>query len=646
MILQTVKISGFRRLNDVSVTIDKKLLALIGANEAGKSSFLQALLSIENSNAYEKNVLTKGVEFDNDDNIIKLVYLLDNTERQLVEKFGGIGAIRHYNYRKVVNGQRYHSLEGNIVRDKALRNNTLFHVDRFLSNKTFKKFIDSNHIEYEIENGSFEKVTLKESLESLKSHLKDEIETYDSDFFEALSEVTSIISDGNKYLTQNVKKAIGKLLTSFEELKAFEELEHPKDRLLKHFSAKRPRFVFFSNDDRYLKGSYTLDELQDPPGSISNLMFLSEVEIDDVLNAIEEEDEGERLRLTDQANENLKAKYLDSWSQNDVFPRLLIDPDSIKIQVISSGNYTEIRSRSDGLKQFIALKAFLAIRREEHQTILLIDEAEIHLHYAAQSDLVRDFEMQNVVNSIIYTTHSAGCLPSDLGTGIRAVEAILNEDGDSGISEVRNSIWLNQGGFSPILFAMGANIIAFTLARKGVIAEGPSETILLPRLIREVTRLDYLDYQVAPGIAEVSQENAALFEFESAKVGYLVDGDIGGNKNKTKLINAGINKKRIVQLDKNYSLEDFVDPNVLAQAINREFDKWNQKEISFPISKIPANNRIKWFEGECKKVNQELPSKVRIAESIVNLSSDEKIVDKKRINALLKIHNRLIKIFD
>ena len=165
-------------------------------------------------------------------------------------------------------------------------------------------------------------------------------------------------------------------------------------------------------------------------------MVVAEINLNDYLNAVNKKDDDERLRLNEIANENLKRQY-SSWSQSKVYPSLLLDKDSLSIKIkLPNKTFIGIEYRSDGFKQYIALKAFLHSKSFD-MPVLLIDEAEIHLHYAAQADLIKEFEEQDYVNSIIYTTHSAGCLPSDLGSGIRVAKQIFVNNNDSGFSKIK-----------------------------------------------------------------------------------------------------------------------------------------------------------------------------------------------------------------
>jgi len=152
---------------------------------------------------------------------------------------------------------------------------------------------------------------------------------------------------------------------------------------------------------------------------------------------------------------------------------------------VNDDEFFDIDEHSDGLLQFVALRSFVEEeRREGRPIVLLIDEAETHLHYDAQADLVSVFEEQSEALAVIYTTHSAGCLPRDIGVGIRAVApAYADKDGvrkQTDISQIISSIWEQGQDFSPLLLLLGASAFAFSATRFAAITEGPSDAMLLP----------------------------------------------------------------------------------------------------------------------------------------------------------------------
>lgn len=181
-------------------------------------------------------------------------------------------------------------------------------------------------------------------------------------------------------------------------------------------------------------------------------------------------------------------------------------------------------------------------------------------------------ERQGLAPQVIYTTHSPGCLPSDLGTGIRPVVP----DAGGGRSRVVNSFWTRDRGFQPLLMALGAGAAALTPTRHAVLAEGASDMILLPTLVREATQRDRLDYQIAPGVAEASWAQLLALEVEAPRVAYLVDGDPAGAQHVRRLTSAGVPLTRIVQLggpQSGIATEDLLREDVYLRAVNETLER-------------------------------------------------------------------------
>ncbi len=636
MIPFKMEIFGFKRFEEASVLLDKKLIAFVGPNEAGKSSFFNALLSIEDGKAYEERELTKDLERESD-LVIRLDYLLNSTERSKIKEFSGVGIPRFYRLEKFIDGSKDYEIVGEIKRSKKRRVGFKKLIRQILERKRLGAYLKKKKYQSE----EYGEISVFESFSNL---LKKDwgAETMAEDIFTLLSE----LEEESNSVKEEISKTDGDALeTILEELSFFEEnerSEHPKELFLEYLEQLRPEFVEFTDAERQLKGFYPIAEIKQNPISLINLLKIADINSEDIVDSIEKRKTVKRYELQKKGNENLKNRF-NSWSQSEVYPSLFIENNSLSIIVEASTGLNELRDRSDGLRQYISMKAFLKKREDIVPPILLIDEAEIHLHYSAQANLVSDFEKQTIANSIYYTTHSAGCLPSDLGTGIRVVEPIYKDGKDTSRSIIRNSIWQNNGGFSPLLLAMGANVIAFTPARKAVIAEGPSDTILLPRILREASKKEYLDFQVAPGIATISIEDVKSFELEAAKEVYLVDGDEGGDKNKIKLLKGGVSEKKIMQLSKRTTIEDFIKSDLLATAIIQEFVNMGYETPNFNLIKLPKKGRIKWFEKNCESLGLGFPEKGRIADSLIsNTPSYETIIEQDKVSELKALYSSII----
>lgn len=207
---------------------------------------------------------------------------------------------------------------------------------------------------------------------------------------------------------------------------------------------------------------------------------------------------------------------------------------------------------------------FLIAADLEISPVLMIDEAERNLHYDAQADLVRVLTRELQVHKVIYTTHSPGCLPLDLGTGIRVV---ARRNDDLATSALENNFWTKEEpGFSHLLFAMGAEAAAFSAFRRAVLAEGVSEMILLPTLLRNATDGSQLDFQVAFGLSNLSAPRA--ISSVALITTFLVDGDQSGDDKKKQLDAAGVPKGHVFQLPKGKAIEDLVDRATYLRTVN------------------------------------------------------------------------------
>ena len=266
------------------------------------------------------------------------------------------------------------------------------------------------------------------------------------------------------------------------------------------------------------------------------------------------------------------------------------------------------------MRWFTALAAFMSSKTFDVPPVLLIDEAEQHLHYDAQADLVQMLARQSFAAKAIYTTHSAGCLPEDLGAGVR----IVSQSAESERSVLRNWFWEDHSvGFTPLLMAMGATALAFTPSRYALLTEGASDFVLLPLLFREISGREVLGFQIAPGIAEVAPADVRNLELEGGRVAYLVDGDDGGVQLKSKLTAQGIPADRIFSLVRGSVIEDYVEKGVYLKAVNEELARSSQHRVAMRGSDLPASARPSAVDAWCRGQRVSAPNRRAVAMQVV-----------------------------
>lgn len=375
------------------------------------------------------------------------------------------------------------------------------------------------------------------------------------------------------------------------------------------------------------------------------------------MQVVQSGDKGWKQSYLENVRSHLEERAALVWGQSDIEVRVDLDASILTILLsMQEDDFIDLNMHSDGLQQFMALRAYVWRAEQEIKPIVLIDEAELHLHYDAQADLVAVFEEQEEAAQIIYTTHSAGCLPRDLGQGVRAIVPEPDEKDGKVIqkdhSEAVNRFWTRGRGFSPLLLAMGAGAFAFSATQYAVITEGMSDALLLPTLIREATGEKRLRYQAAPSFAEATADEIRQFDLIAGRIAFLADGDEGGRNHVQRLLDNGISEEQVLYWgddpESDLSIEDLLAKSVYLHAVNKELHDWHG--VEFQAEDLPEKGRSKaveeWCEQQTGRNGKPIKlSKVDVAQRVLDQrSSDVKLLAKSA--AVRKIHEKIIAVLD
>jgi predicted ATP-dependent endonuclease of OLD family len=642
MRLISVELHGFRRFrNKTKMQLDGKLIAIIGSNEAGKSSFLEALQRLNNYNKFiisgGEQELTRGGSYPDNHLVISATFLVDDEDRKAISHLDDTAKIRYFKWEKKVSGGFLMTATPVPERKFHRRQSVVAELRKF--SPKLEKLSKTQNLSEETET-SIEELIANKTIDNLCKLL----ETEDDKLTQiTLNEISKFIESIND---DEIESNIQITASIIEKLNAIKDNEATTT----HYSAssilsKRiPNFLLFSEEERNLRSSYSFEELENEvPKSLNNLLKVAKLDLTKLIGFIKENDVGQKEQLLETVNLGLKEFFLNIWKQSKVWVRLSADESRLNVLVKEKGavSYVNIAERSDGLRQFVALLTFLNLENYDELPILLIDEAETHLHYDAQADLIQMLARQNITSQVIYTTHSMGCLPEDLGNGVRLIKQV-NEN-----SEIQNWFWdSDETGFSPILFGMGARNLAFFPIRYAVVVEGPSDIIILPRLLREATGKDFLGFQIVPGISQATKDTISILDKHGHRTVYLTDADAGGKALQTALQSAGIPKSKIFQLPDSKKLglvlEDFIDIDVYVNAVNEEIRRKYGDKYKILKSDINVPNRPEALKQWFKKKRLRDFGKRRVAYQVTENDIDKPILNPRMKKGLEKLYQNTV----
>jgi predicted ATP-dependent endonuclease of OLD family len=622
--LTKAEFSGFGRLADAQINLDHKVVAIVGPNEAGKTTLLKALAYIDNGESLAVVQRSRGLPGDIADNhvVVRVQYRLDKHDQAAIAHFdlvdrptelwlsrtagpGDIGKEVFPHPRKnpsaLISALATLKLEGT--------SDAISDLEPADPTGDTDDTDDTDAEEVSEERATFAK-RLGQALDALD--VRDA----------STAEIQASALAQDQWLNRFNEYGLGgPIKSALQDVHAWVNVEDPSSQIAQILYNRSPDILMFSDDHRLLAPSYELtdESVANPPGALDNITRMAELSLADLWKTINNGDDGARETLIEIANQTLQAKFAEAWNQSNVTVRLKISDANLEIRIMQDKSaITAFHERSAGLQMFVALVAFLATKGQATAPILLIDEAETHLHIDAQADLVNEFMTQTRAAKIIYTTHSPACLPPDLGTNIRAVIP----DPDNGQrSLIEGSFWTKGVGFTPLMLAMGAGAAAFSAARKVVLAEGPTEMLMLPTLIKKAIGADELDYQVAPGVSEVSVSMYPELDLEGARVAFLVDGDGGGGELRDALVEAQVPENRIVTLGAP-TLENLLDPNSYKQVVVMLINEGAGAESVTldDVPDLPADSTSLWprvISAWAQTQGHRLPGKRVIASRLV-----------------------------
>ena len=444
---------------------------------------------------------------------------------------------------------------------------------------------------------------------------------------------------------RNLPATLQRTCEAIARMIADEAQPRPQETALELLSDRSPEILDFTESDRTIHTNYNLQDPGSWTNGIRNLSLLGGFDLSKLAEAVGGLPEI-REDILRRANRQLDEVFSVSWSQSTLTVHFNVQGGTLEIFVASdNGGLYRWEERSDGLRTYLALIAFLSSKDLSTPPVLVFDEAESHLHWDAQADLINVLYDQEMASQVVYSTHSPGCLPHDLGHGVRAV---LPTGPDR--SKVRNWIWTNAAGFRPMLTHMGASSAALTPHRYAVATEGVADFILLPSLLREATREDSLPYQLVPGLAQLSQDGLRSIDSESDTMVYLTDGDDGGRELLSLLHRAGILETRTFSLPTGVVLEDLVSSETLAAAVQEELRR-SDCESSVPLA-FPPTGRAAYLDDWCEEAGVKSPPKRAIACRILEHTARHPQADRRLPlleeeyrTALTELHNSFLAVF-
>ena len=286
----------------------------------------------------------------------------------------------------------------------------------------------------------------------------------------------------------------------------------------------------------------------------------------------------------------------------------------------------ELESRSKGFQWFFSFYlVFLVESDEGHKdAILLLDEPGLHLHPTAQQELLKFFEKLAVNNPLVYTTHSPFLID---GERIHRVRPVTEDD--SGHSRISVDTWpQDRETIFPLQAAAGyAMVRGLFQHKKNVLVEGMSDYLYLHALNLHCRALGRQglpeDIYITPcGGAKLVSHIASLFLGQEVRPVVLLDGDDAGRARRDALMKqlyAG-HEKAVLMLSEVLGQEECETEDIIGEAtILPVLKDVVEKKISLNQDDRKKGSLVDQIKSAAERYGVELPDgwKPELARQIV-----------------------------
>lgn len=274
--------------------------------------------------------------------------------------------------------------------------------------------------------------------------------------------------------------------------------------------ARWPKFLYF--DEYYqMEGHVNIEKLKERQTGVNGqklrdsdrpmlgLIELSRLKLDELINPQRTE---ELVAKLEGASNYLSRQILKYWSQNqhlqvkfDVRAGRPGDPEEMR-----NGNNlwgrvddtvhrvsTQLGSRSKGFLWFFSFLAWFSQQKKKEPLILLLDEPGLFLHAKAQGDLLRYMELELTPHhQVVYTTHSPFMIDARRFDQVRIVEDKSIDSREplppelAGTKVFREVLEAGEGSLFPLQGALGYDIAqTLFVGPNCLVVEGVSDLLYL-----------------------------------------------------------------------------------------------------------------------------------------------------------------------
>jgi len=390
------------------------------------------------------------------------------------------------------------------------------------------------------------------------------------------------------------EQAVKRFISGLEEFKKIAEGPSPKQQAINLVSKWIPTFIYM-DDYRMFKGSAYLDELKgrkdtnkltEEDRTLLLIMEMAHLNFEKDLEVARQKEKEQRALDMDDASRTLTDEIAYRWSQKRYEIRFQADGFHFItfVKGLDDTALVPLEERSKGFQWFFSFDMLLMYETKGtfKGAVLLLDEPGLHLHAAAQRDLLKRLKAYSQTNQMIYSTHLPFMIDMERLDAIR----ICVENSTEGTKVTNNLYTTDADARFPLQAALGLSMSqSLFVGKHNLVVEGITDFWLLSAIsaiLRDAGK-EALDERIvvtpAGGATKVGYV-ATMLSGQNLSVVVLLDSDTEGIAAANDLVKQWIIKDRHVLLlgkaadrQEVTCLEDLLPLDFYLTYVNRAYEK-------------------------------------------------------------------------
>lgn len=561
MELKQARVRNFRSIKDTNwVDIHEDITTLLGANESGKTSFLEAIAHFDNKDKYDNSDIR-----ETDASLNHLPTPILDLELSLSEReqsrFRANSTPRYEG--EVIYLRKYSDGSRRILSEKNSQTpaSGIFNSDYIINlSESLKDLLN------EIAEGADDDI--KESISESQGSIQQLINTDEEITAERLEEIYIPLENRHLALlftskSEEIQRAIKELQAEASQIS---EQSTPAEEILSY----TPTFLYHDSATLLSDEVKINDVDTDEHRTFRSLLEICNIEYDE----FKDKSKRERSIATEQVETTIEGRVNELWEQKSV--DVTVDYDSgefiVSIKDIEVDGEDGINrslvppsQRSRGFQWFFSFYINLqaSANKEYKNTVLLLDDPAIFLHPEGKRNWLDAVEEIAEQNQIIFTSHSPFLIRKEYPSRIRIVE---DREG-KGTVITDNLLESNEMSLEPLRKALGIGLgDSPFVAKRKILVEGPSDYYILTGIANFFK--DYLGSDIISwdevtifpvGGADSMVQASKWVMSEEFSYAVLLDNDQKGNDVIDRLQDEAptVDQERVFQLERNDDYQNF-----------------------------------------------------------------------------------------